>query len=235
MPRKSIRIGILEDDADLIKLYELVFGAAGHSVLCWHTVESFIQSLPAMTVDAIVLDWTLPDGNAKRALLHIRDTLGWSLPVVIVSAIDDEAKIVDALNMGADDYLIKPVRPLEMVARIEALARRHDAAKNFRLGPYEVRPDERTIRIDQRDIELTGKEFELATALLRMPDTLVSRVHLLNEVWNTSADLDTRTIDAHISRLRKKLELDGRHGWIIESVYRYGYRLRPPQPAGAAG
>lgn len=227
IPRKSQRIGILEDDTDLTALYELVFSAAGHSVLCQSTVADFIEALPTMVVDAIILDWTLPDGSAERALRHIRDALGWSLPVVIVSAINEESHIVHALNMGADDYLIKPVRPLEMVARIEALARRHDQSKNFRLGPYEVRPDERTIHIDHRPIELTGKEFELAAALLRMPNTLVSRVHLLNQIWNTSAEVETRTIDAHISRLRKKLVLDGQHGWIIESIYGYGYRLRP--------
>jgi DNA-binding response OmpR family regulator len=235
MPRKSLRIAILEDDEILIKYYELVFGAAGHFLVFQRTVADFIQALPALTFDVIILDWSLPDGNAERALRYIRDEAGLSLPVVIVSANDDESHIVSALKMGADDYLIKPVRPLEMIARIDALARQHHTSKSFQLGPYVVLPDERTIRINQSDIGLTGKEFDLALVLLHAPNALVSRAQMLNEVWNTSAELDTRTVDAHISRLRKKLELDGRHGWSIESVYGYGYRLRGGPIEGAAG
>lgn len=225
--RQPRRIGILEDDDSLVELYQLVFGAAGHTVLCEQTIDSFIQQLAPFGPEIIILDWMLPDGNAERALRFIRDELGWSVPVVIISAIDEESHIVGALKAGADDYLIKPIRPLEMVARIEALTRRHDASKILRLGPYEILPMERTIKIDQQAIDLTGKEFELATTFFRTPNTLISRQHLLDQVWKTHPDLATRTIDAHVSRLRKKLELDGRHGWAIESIYGYGYRLRP--------
>jgi DNA-binding response OmpR family regulator len=134
---------------------------------------------------------------------------------------------VDALSAGADDFMLKPASREVLLARIKAAYRRvsPQGLLVFRLGPYEVDVSRHQISVDGVPLAMTLKEFEMATYFLQNPGRLFSRDHLLNKVWGVDVLLESRTVDTHASRLRKKLKMDGSTGWRLTSVYGYGYRL----------
>jgi len=148
---------------------------------------------------------------------------------VFLTARDSEDDIVRALSNGGDDYLVKPPKQRELLARVAAVLRRHNVERGgadaFEVGPYQVDAQRRRIAIDGREVDLTQREFDLASFLFRRYGRIVSRDALLKNVWNLSTAVSTRTVDTHISRLRKKLELGGEHGWRLAAIYQHGYRL----------
>lgn len=170
----------------------------------------------------------LPDGTGADLLQWVRSQLGWELPVLVLTARDDEQTVVTALQAGADDYVVKPPKPLELAARLAALGRRVRSAGALpllRLGAFEIDIQRQQLSLDGEPQTLTQKEFDLAAYLFQNPGKLLSRDHLLNKIWGIHADVDTRTVDTHVSRLRKKLGLDGSRGWKMVPVYGVGYRF----------
>lgn len=223
-----MHIAILEDDEALSRLYQLWLSSAGHACTFFRTIAEFRGGLRSDNFDLMLLDWELPDGTGDQALHWIRETLGWHIPVICVTVRDAEPDVVNALRSGADDYLAKPPRASELIARIEALARpeRARALPARSVGPYQVDEVNRTVLVGGRTVDLTAKEYELACYLLRNTGRLLSRRRLLEAIWGVTADIDTRTVDTHVSRLRQKLQLDPQHGWDLCSVYGQGYRLQ---------
>ncbi len=204
------------------------FKRLGYTVSGFGTVESFISAAPREKFDLLLLDWTLPDGTADTAIKWIRSNLDWLIPVIVVSATDNEENIVHALWLGADDYIVKPVRLNELVARVNALIRRSSKQpprNAISYPPYELDIKEGTITLHGKPIALTQKEFDLTYFLFENAGKLVSRVQILHKVWGQSGDIETRTIDAHVSKVKKKLQLVSENGWKISMVYGYGYRL----------
>lgn len=228
-----MRIGILEDDVMLQDLYKLWFGSAQHNCLCCGSASEFIEALQRERFDLLLIDWMLPESSGKEVLLWVRENMGWEIPVIFVTARDSEVDIVTALRSGADDYVVKPPKYLEVLARIESLARRVKAPPVVQLGRYEINQDQRSIALDGRAIELTQKEYELACYMFQHPGKLLSRVHLLEELWGLNAEVDTRTVDTHVSRIRRKLGIGPEHGWQIIPVYGYGYRIERLDPPKA--
>lgn len=220
-----MHIGILEDDLAQQELYKLWLGTAHHSCLCYGTAKAFMEALPGQTFDVLILDWNLPDVSGETTVRTIRERYAWNLPVLFVTARDSEVDIVTGLRSGADDYLVKPAKGLELLARLESLGRRAKPPTVLRLGSYEIQQDSRQLRLHGQPVELTQKEFELACYLFLNPGKLLSRAHLLSKLWGVDADLDTRTIDTHISRIRRKLAIAPENGWQIIPVYGYGYRI----------
>jgi DNA-binding response OmpR family regulator len=222
-----MRIGVLEDDLHLQQLYKIWFESVQHTCTCYGTVKEFLEALAANTTtfDLLIIDWMLPDSTGEVALKWIRANIGWGIPVIFVTARDAEVDIVNALRAGADDYLVKPAKFLELLARIEALGRRVKPPSLLQLGAYVVNQDLRQICLHDKEIELTQKEFELASFLFQNHGILFSRVQLLEKVWGLTADVDTRTVDTHISRIRRKLAITAENGWQIVPVYGYGYRF----------
>lgn len=220
-----MRIGILEDDLTQQELYKLWLHAAGHQCTCFGTAKSFLDALPREGFDLLLLDWNLPDSSGQLALTWVRENMGWSIPVIFVTARDGESDIVSALRTGADDYLVKPAKQFELLARIEALGRRIRPPTVVQIGAYEINQDLRQIRLAGQEVELTLKEFELACHLFQNPGKLLSRVHLLEKLWGLNANVDTRTVDTHVSRIRRKLGISPENGWQIIPVYGYGYRI----------
>ena len=204
--------------------------SGGHRVHAYETGESLLEALDAGDgPDLLLLDWVMPGMSGEAVLGALRARPGPELPVIVVTARDGEADVVGALRLGADDYVVKPPKGLELLARIEALARRAriGRAVPLRAGRFEVDLARRAVLLDGREIVLTLKEFDLASHLFRNPGTLVTRAQLLEAVWSVGPQLDTRTVDTHASRVRRKLGLDGSRGWMLQSVYGYGYRLVP--------
>ena len=150
------------------------------------------------------------------------------MPVLFVTVRDREEDVVEALHRGADDYMSKPVARSEMLARLAALGRRArgDIAKSvIDAPPYRLNLSANTLTRDGEPITLTPKEFELACFLFLNVGRLLSRGYILEQVWGTRPDLNTRTVDTHVSKLRGKLALTPDFGWRLRSVYQHGYRL----------
>jgi len=220
-----MHIGILEDEATQQELYKLWFSNSDHTCECYGTAANFIQALKKKSFDLLLIDWVLPESSGQEVLTWVRKNMGWELPIIFVTAVDSEASIVAALRAGADDYIIKPPKFMELLARIESLSRRTKAPPIIQLGYYEINQDLRCITVNGKAIDLTQKEYELACYMFLKPGKLLSRVHLLEKLWGLHADVDTRTVDTHVSRIRRKLDIRPEHGWQIIPVYGYGYRI----------
>jgi|GEM_PF-18629 len=235
-----MNIGILEDETEQQALYHLWLSSANHTCSCFGSVKEFIDALQQQRFDMLILDWMLPESSGPVALKWIRENLGWDLPVLFVTGRDNESDIVTALKAGADDYLVKPPKLLEFLTRIEVLGRRVKRPAASQYGNYRIDFVGRGIALNGKTIELTNKEFDLACYLFQNPDKLLSRVKLLEELWGISADIDTRTIDNHMSRVKKKLALGRDNGWQVVAVHGWGYRFEkigndtPTSPAALA-
>jgi two-component system response regulator RegX3 len=223
----KMHIGIAEDDRDQLGLVELWLADGKHTSKGFATAAGFIDALKKERFDLLLVDWMLPDGTGADILAWARQNLGWDLPVIVVTAREDEATVCAALNAGADDYVVKPPKARELLARIEAVARRvrPGGLPVLRTGAYEVDVQKHQLSIEGKPVTLTQKEFDLSVYFFQSPGKLLSRDHLLNKIWGINADVDTRTVDTHVSRLRKKLFLDGSKGWKLTPIYGYGYRF----------
>ena len=202
--------------------------SGGHTFDASATQTAFLERLTQTRGDLLLIDWSLPDGSGAEILQWVRSNMGWEIPAMVLTANEDEETVVEALRAGADDYVTKKVKPKELLARIAAVTRRVTpvALTVTRLDVYEADTVQQRLSVNQEAVPLTQKEFDLAIYLLQNPDKLLSRDHLLNSVWGLNTDVDTRTVDTHVSRLRKKLMLDGTHGWRLAPIYGYGYRLQ---------
>lgn len=226
-----IRIGILEDDPLQAQLYLDRLGQAGYRCQLFPTLKEAKEALSKDAFDLLLLDWILPDGTAETLLRWIREQLGWKVPVLVITSCGEEQDITHALQLGADDYVIKPPRVSELLARCQALLRR--AAHGPRpqpndiehFVPYAIDTRNRLITAHGHPVKLTQKEYELTCVFFRNPGKLMSRIHLLNTVWGHAYEIDTRTIDTHVSQIRRKLGIVPENGWKIVVEYGYGYRL----------
>ena len=223
----ALRIALLEDESEqAARVAGWVEAHGGHCDV-FHVVESFQRAFKRTSFDVVVLDWVLENGSSGLEVLHwIRKTLTSDVPIVFVTARQCEEDIVTALGAGADDYLAKPARPRELLARLGALARRARPDDDvLECPPYTFETRSRGVRFDDEPIRLTEKEYELALFLFRNRGRVLSRQHLMSSVWGQSAELNTRTVDTHASRIRKKLRLLESERWKLTSIYQHGYRL----------
>lgn len=224
-----MRIALLEDDPCQTDLVKLWLHEAGHSCHTFARSRDFMRTLSRDSFDLLLIDWELPDVNGDIVLEWVRVNVQENVPVLFATARDREDDIVRVLRAGADDYLVKPLRKNELLARIEALGRRSkpNTAKSETLSieEFEVDLERRAIRRNGNEVELTQKDFDLAVFFFRNLGNLVSRGHILETVWGRNPDLNTRTVDTHVSRLRFKLGLVPENGWRLTAVYQHGYRL----------
>ncbi len=223
-----MKIGLLEDEQSQITLIRQWVDELGYTLQPFKTGAEFRQHVADDSFDLFILDWNLPDTTGIDILDWLRSTLDWQVPVLFITSRDSEQDIVKALDHGSDDYIIKPVNKDITLARIKALIRRSRAdvdADFINFEPYNINLRERIISLNDEPVKLTNKEFELALMLFRHSGRLISRAYIMQEVWGTKADLKTRTVDTHISRIRSKLGLSPDRGWQLSSVYHHGYRL----------
>ena len=222
-----MHIGVLEDDTDQQALINLWLNSAQHTVEIFGTVNAMLAALKGGSFDALLLDWMLPDGNGGDVLRWVRQSLGWKLAILVLTSRDDEQTVVEALQSGADDFVVKPARQNELNVRLHSAARRASPGglPVMRMGAYEIDVPKHTLIMNGAAITLTQKEFDLSVYLFQNPAKLMSRDHLLDRIWGISSEVDSRTVDTHVSRIRKKLKLDGKMGWKMVPVYGYGYRL----------
>lgn len=222
-----MHIALVEDDLDQQALLSLFLKSSNHTVHAFSYPEELVAQLKLSSFDLIVADWMLGAVSAKQLIEWIRQNIGWKIPIIVITACNDENIVCTALASGADDYVVKPPKLLELRARIAALARRSmtTALSVIRLGVYEIDVQRQRLTLNGTPIELTQMEFDLTVCFFQNPGVLLSRDHLLNKVWGVNAVPDTRTVDTHASRIRSKLQLNTNHGWKLTSIYGYGYRF----------
>lgn len=225
-----MRIATLEDDPDQSELICHWLEDAEHTVVSHALGSDFLRGVRRNSFDLYVLDWMLPDVSGLDVLQKLRHELHDSTPVLIATVKNEERDIVRALETGADDYLVKPVRRRELIARAEAICRRSAAARStadvFVAQPYSMDLHRKHASLGDEEITLTHREFELAMFFFRNAGRVVSRAHLLEAIWGIdNAEVSTRTVDTHISRLRKKMHLNQENGWKLSAIYQHGYRL----------
>jgi len=232
MDERKLRIALLEDDPDQAQLVQVWLEAAGHRCAHFLRGPEFVQHLKRDSYDLLILDWVVPELSGIEVLRKIRQEQDCATPVIFVTQRDSEKDIVNGLQAGADDYMTKPIRRLELLARVSAVVRRTQDGEwreqpVIELDPYRIDKINREILLHDKPVELTQKEYELAVFLFQHVGQIVSRNHLLESVWGTSASINTRTVDTHASRIRNKLQIVADNGWKLTSIYQHGYRLEP--------
>lgn len=224
-----MRIAILEDDLTQSEMLRWVLESVNHKCYTFATFKSFQTALYRDSFDLVLLDWVLPDSSGPKVMQWIRDTLHIKVPVLFITSKTDEENIVEALNAGADDYMIKPIRRGELIARVNALLRRAypelTAPEVFEIADLEFHPKFSTIVRHTKRVIMTQKEFDLALLLFRNLGKPLSRSHIQESVWGRDTDLPSRTMDTHISRVRSKLALRPEQGFRLTPVYGFGYKL----------
>ncbi|HRD34455.1 MAG TPA: response regulator transcription factor [Rhodocyclaceae bacterium] len=223
-----MRVSVLEDDPDMRALMVEWLTQAGYVVYEFGTARDFMRLLARESFDLCLLDGNLPDIQGRDVLHWMRNDRRDLSPVMFVTARDAEEDIVSALHGGADDYVVKPVRHAELLARMEAILRRTQPAlggEAYVEGPYSFDLKRKCVVVDGVVTELTDKEFDLALFMFRNLGRLVSRGHLLEAVWGRNPSVATRTVDTHVSRVRSKLQLRPEMGYRLTPTYNYGYRL----------
>ena len=234
------RVALLEDDPSQADILLHWLSSAGFACSRYEHGQSLLHALRHESFDALVVDWSLADINGLEVLKQVRRTLRLSVPILLVSARANEADIVTALNQGADDYMVKPVRRQELLVRLETIRRRSGGGvwkpaepQVITRGALRLHCGTRTAWVADQQIHLTAKDFELAAVVLLNQGRLLSRAELREAVWGRGAPVSSRTLDTHISRIRDKLELTPSNGWRLAAVYGHGYRLqRVPVSAG---
>jgi len=226
-----MNFAVVEDNRSQAEILKALLKSEGHHVDVFAKGGDCIEAMQARTFDFFVIDWGLPDMGGDEVLKYIREHSGWDVPVVFCTGRTEEEDAADILRLGADDYLPKPIRYMEFMARVQALIRRRQPVPSgsLRCGSIEIDLEGRRVRIAGQEVDLTQREFELAVVFLRNIGRVLPRDELMSCVWEREAGVDSRTVDTHASRLRKKLGLGGESGLMLTSVYGQGYRLDPVQ------
>ena len=219
-------IWCVEDDASIRDIEVYALTSTGFEARGVEYGDRFWNALQSEKPDLVILDVMLPGKDGVTLLKMMKGSEEFrDIPVIMATAKGNEYDKVQSLDLGADDYLVKPFGIMEMVSRVKAVLRRCRPARKSNLLQLEglvLNADEHTVSIDGERVNLTYKEYELLHLFLSQPGTAFTREQLLSSVWNTEYLGETRTVDMHIRTLRQKL---GAYGHIIETVRNVGYRL----------
>lgn len=232
-----MNIAVVDDDKDVAELICLWLEKAGYSCFPFTDGKAFTRSANYTSFEVVLLDWVMPEVDGEQVLNWLRTRPGDDTAVIFITARTTEDDMVRILNEGADDYITKPVSEGELLARITAVTRRGGRRTDQQLleyGPYLINTRTRTLKCAGEQIRLTDKEYELALLIFSNVGRLLSRDQILSTVWGYDGDLNTRTVDTHISRIRKKLNLFPEYGWRLSSIYHQGYRLEQLGPEDIA-
>lgn len=224
-----MKIASLEDDLDQARRIHQVLTAAGYTCTSYHQSRDLLAALRTENFDLVLLDWHLPDIDGDDVVRWLRANVGPRVPVIFLTNRSSEDDLVEGLRAGADDYIVKPLRPLELLARVAALLRRSQIAEpandSFDVANYRIEPAARVISLNGAAVSLAPKEFELALLFFRNQGRLMSRDVLAECVWNREIPATSRTLDTHLSNIRQKLQLRPENGVRLTSSYALGYRL----------
>lgn len=227
------KIALIEDDRDLFDLLKHALEREGYRFVGDTTGAGALELLRRERPDLVLLDILLPERDGLEICRRLKaDPLLKETPVIFLSALDSETDRVLGLEIGAEDYMVKPFSVKEMCARIRARLRSSSAPASsevLKAGPLELHRGQYEVRMAGKPVPLTATEFRLLEHLMSYPEQVFRRDRLLDAVWGDRGDILERTVDAYIVRLRHKLEDDPSSPRWIESVRGVGYRFRPVQ------
>jgi two-component system alkaline phosphatase synthesis response regulator PhoP len=221
---------IVEDSEDLAFGLRNNLEFEGYDVSVVHDGKTGLEMATSNPPDLMILDLTLPELDGLNVLERIRKT-GSKLPILLLTARQEELDKVRGLKLGADDYVTKPFGLMELLARVEALLRRSGGERNpqvITVGELEIDVAARIVLKGGERVDLAPRELDLLLALIEHRGRVVSRQHLLSEVWGHQGQVVTRTVDTHIAELRRKLEPDTRKPSYIQTARKAGYRFEAP-------
>ena len=232
-PPAADRILVVDDEPEIVALVAYHLAKAGYRVATAASDPDALEVARRERPSLIVLDLMLPGMSGFDVLEQLRaDDSTRDVAVLMLTARREEPDRIRGLSLGADDYLTKPFSPAELVLRVGAILRRTGSATpvsadTLVIGPLHIDRAAMTVKVDGQDVELTPTEFKLLLTLAERRGRVQGRGHLLETVWEAAPDIQTRTVDMHVQRLRSKL---GAAGELIETVRGFGYRLRASAP-----
>lgn len=221
------RILVIEDEQDLGSLLEYNLRADGHEAEVVRTGAAGVSRAKSWKPELILLDLMLPDIAGAEVARLVREGESKRTPIIMVTARGEESDRVKGLELGADDYVVKPFSVKELLLRVRAVLRRQDEApksdvKQLGKGDIALDVERHEVRVAGKPVVLTALEFRLLKTFLERPGRVQTRETLLSDVWGIDAEITTRTVDTHIKRLREKL---GPAGEVIETIRGVGYKL----------
>lgn len=219
------RIFLAEDDREIAKNLGLLLRTKGFSVTHATTHREAITLLGEREFDLALIDISLPDGNGFTVCTEIKETQ--DIPVIFLTAFGDETSVVTGLSLGADDYITKPFRPRELIARIEAALRKNKRSQTvYELGGLKVDVAGGLVKKNGNEVFLSALEYRLLLMFINNPNTIITRTRLLDELWDAAGEfVNDNTLTVYIKRLREKIEDDPSNPVIILTVRGTGYRL----------
>lgn len=229
-----MKIGVLDDDENHLATVVSALEGVGRRATTFSRSSALMSALRRETFDLLILDWRLPDRSGIEVIRWVRLNTDQPPPMLLLTSLSDDEAVVEGLNAGADDFLSKPASPAVLAARVEALLRRAYPPEQRNstevIIDHAFDPFALTASFDGRSVELTHKEFELARLLFRNLHRALARSYLIEAVWGGDPNVNSRSLDVHVSRVRSKLELRPERGFRLTPVYSYGYRLETLTP-----
>ena len=228
-----MRIYLVEDDPDEAAYAMTVLRQGGYEVVHFADPNGLFRFMPNLTPGLIILDWMLPGMNGFQTLRRAREVFGQKLPIMMLTHVDDQDRIVEALEGGADDYLIKPFVEAIFIARVNALLRRVGSGRKqndrvIEMGPYRLDYATQEATIEGKPVAMTPKEFDVVWVLLSHTNRFVSKAELMVSVWGKGSDIGSHTMAQHIHAVRKKMAFV-KHRFRLTAVYGAGYRFETPE------
>lgn len=227
-----MRVLLADDDRDLVDLLRYAFQREGYTVLVAYDGEAAWHSITADAPDLVILDMMMPKRDGMQVLKLLRDSR-LTVPVIVLTALGDEDNIVSALQLGADDYVVKPFRPRELRARAQSLLRRNrersggpdKASAAIQAGALALDSSSREVTVDGAPVQLTRTEFNLLHYLLLNRNLVVNLGDIVANVWGYDAEENDEVVKVTVSRLRRKIEADPAQPRYIQTVPGVGYKL----------
>lgn len=223
------KILVVDDEIPICDLLKMALEAEGYKVRTSHDGKDALEKIGGFKPDLLILDLMLPGINGFDICRRV--TSDNPIPIIMLTAKSDLVDKVLGLELGADDYITKPFHTRELIARVKALLRRvsldtkPDLPKRLTNGSLEMLLENRKVTLSGNEIEMSAKEYDLLQFFMSHPDQVFSREALLENVWGYDFAGDTRTVDVHIQRLRRKIRDDGSDSQFIQTVFGVGYRM----------
>jgi two-component system alkaline phosphatase synthesis response regulator PhoP len=219
---------VVDDEPPIVEVVRDYLTDAGYRVSTARSGDEALRHVRSVTPDLVVLDLGLPDVDGLDVARALRQSS--TVPIIMLTARSDEADRVVGLELGADDYVLKPFSPRELLARIRAVLRRSAAEpaaddRPITVGGLELDPARRRLTADGRRIELTATEFDLIAVLAAAPGRVFTRGQLMEAIHGVAVDAGGRAVDAHVKNIRRKIEPDPHHPTYLQTVHGVGYRL----------
>lgn len=228
-----LKILVVEDDLALLKGFQYTLKREGFDVICAKTIKEAREIIRNPEVNLVLLDAMLPDGDGFDFCREIREKK--DIPIIFITACDEEANVVQGLDLGGDDYITKPIRLNELISRINAVVRRHYKGGNITQAPFSkiisgdivIEPLKYKVFIKEKEIIFTSLEYKILLMFLENKGNVLSRQILLEKLWDEGGNyVDANTLNVYMKRVREKIENDFKKPMYIETVRGIGYRWR---------